>query len=94
MQNVDLLGPTPPHLSDRQLGTVSVLRRNQLRALTESANQLLERSGLRFCLTRLVTGAQDCQSWGFEIWSDVPLQEIYESNEGEKPSCPGDGLWP
>jgi hypothetical protein len=34
---------------------VGVFRRRQMRALTESADRLLERFGLRFRLARLVT---------------------------------------
>jgi len=50
---------------------------------TEWADQLLERFGFGCCLARLVTGAQDYHSWGFEFGSDVPLQKIWQSNEGE-----------
>jgi len=46
-------------------------------------DQLLERCGFGCCLARLVTGAQDCHSWVFELGPDVPLQEIWQSNEGE-----------
>ena len=55
-----------PHKASRsiflcihRLGAICVLKRRQLRALTESADQLLERFGLRFRLARLVTEAQD-----------------------------------
>jgi hypothetical protein len=51
--------------------------------LAQSANQFLERFGLRFSLARLVTGAQDSHGEGFEIGLDTPLQEIWESNEEE-----------
>jgi hypothetical protein len=64
------------------LGAVCVLRRRQPRVLTESADQLLERFGLRFRLARLVTGA-------FEIGSNGPLVEIQEGNEGETISSRG-----
>ena len=56
---------------------------HQLRLLAESADQLLERFGLGLCLIRLMAGAQDCYSGGFEFGSDIPLQEIGESSEGE-----------
>lgn len=60
--------------------------------LANSTDRSLERFSLWFCLARLVIGAQDCHSWGVEIWSDVPLQEIEEGDE-ERPSYPGDELW-
>jgi hypothetical protein len=41
-----------------QLSTRQVARRRELRALVDSADQLLERCGLRFGPGRLVTGAQ------------------------------------
>ena len=54
---IDVLGLTSPDLCSRLLGAVCVLRRHQLRALTESVDQLVERFILRFCLARLMTGA-------------------------------------
>src|SRR4051812_40674064 len=47
---IDVLGPTSPDLCVHPLGAVCILRRRQLRALAESADQLLERLILRFCL--------------------------------------------
>jgi hypothetical protein len=54
---IDILSPTSPDLCVHPLGAVGVLRRRQPRALTESADQLVEQFILRFCLARLMTGA-------------------------------------
>jgi hypothetical protein len=62
--------------------TVFIVRRRQLRGLTESADQLLERFVLRFRLARLMTGAQDCHGWAFKVGSNGPL-EVQEGDEGE-----------
>jgi hypothetical protein len=43
---VDILGPTAPYKVGHQLSTVGVFRCRQLRALANSADQLLERFGL------------------------------------------------
>jgi hypothetical protein len=73
--------PTSPDKIVVELGTVCVLGRRHLRALAESADQLLERFGVWSCLIRLATGAQDCHGWGFEIGSDVLLQEVGGGDE-------------
>jgi hypothetical protein len=80
---IDVLGPTCPDSCDHLLGTVFIVRRRQLRGLTESPDQLLERFVLWFCLARLMTGAQDCHGWAFKIGSNGPLVEIQEGDEGE-----------
>jgi hypothetical protein len=43
---VDILGPTAPYKVGHQLSTVGVFLCRQLRALANSADQLLERFGL------------------------------------------------
>ena len=80
---IDVLGPTCPNSCNHLLGTVFIVRRRQLRGLTESADQLLERFVLRFRLARLMTGAQDCHGWAFKIGSNGPLVEVQEGDEGE-----------
>ena len=90
---IDVLGPTCPNSCNHLLGTAFIVRRRQLRGLTESADQLLERFVLRFRLaslrlarfrlTRLMTGAQDCHGWAFKIGSNGPLVEVQEGDEGE-----------
>jgi hypothetical protein len=72
-KRIDVLGPIYPDSCDHLLSTVFIVKRRQLRVLTDSADQLLERFGLRFRLARLMTGAQDCHSWAFEIRSNGPL---------------------
>lgn len=57
-------------------------------ALADSADQLLERFSLRFCLCHLMTGAQGCHSQAVKIWSDVPLKEIGEEKLSRRPSYP------
>ena len=57
------------------------MRRRYLGVLADTADQFLERFSLRFCLARLMTGAQECHGWAVEIESDVPLNEIGEGNE-------------
>jgi hypothetical protein len=54
-EKIDVLGPTSPDLCVHPPGAVCVLRRHQLRVLTESADQLIEPFILRFCLARLTT---------------------------------------
>jgi hypothetical protein len=51
--------------------------------LAESADQLLERFGLRFSLARLVTGAQDCYGGAVEVGLDITLKGIGEGDEEE-----------
>ena len=80
---IDVLGPTCPNSCNHLLGTVFIVRRRQLRGLTESADQLLEPFVLRFRLARLMTGAQDCHGWAFKIGSNDPLVEVQEGDEGE-----------
>ena len=90
---IDVLGPTCLNSCNHLLGTVFIVRRRQLRGLTESADQLLERFVLRFRLasfrlarfrlTRLMTGAQDCHGWAFKIGSNGPLVEVQEGDVGE-----------
>jgi hypothetical protein len=82
-RRIDVLGPTYPNSCNHLLSTVFIVRRRQLRGLTESADQLLERFVLRFRLARLMTGAQDCHSWAFNIGSNGPLVEVQEGDEGE-----------
>ena len=79
-RRIDVLSPTYPNSCNHLLGTVFIVRRRQLRGLTESADQLLERFVLRFRLARLMTGAQDCHGWAFKIRSNDPVQE---GDEGE-----------
>jgi hypothetical protein len=79
----DVHGPTAPDLCDSKLGTVFIPRRRQLRALTDSAEQHTEGSGLWFGVAHLVTGAQDCHGWAFEIGSKGPVVEIEEGDEEE-----------
>ena len=76
----NVLGPTSPNKRSRQLSTVCIPRRRQLRALAGSTDQFLERFGLRFCL---VTRAQDCHGAWLEVGLDIPLKEIEEGDEGE-----------
>jgi hypothetical protein len=64
---INVLGPTSPNGRSRHFGAVCVPRCRQLRALAESADQFLERFGLRFCPVRLVTGAQDCHNWALDL---------------------------
>jgi hypothetical protein len=82
-RRIDVLGPTYPNSCNHLLSTVFIVRRRQLRGLTESADQLLERFVLRFRLARLMTGAQDCHGWAFNIGSNGPLVEVQEGDEGE-----------
>jgi hypothetical protein len=79
-RRIDVLSPTCLNSCNHLLGTVFIVRRRQLRGLTESADQLLERFVLRFRLARLMTGAQDCHGWAFKIRSNDPVQE---GDEGE-----------
>jgi hypothetical protein len=51
-EKIDVLDPTSPDLCVHPPGAVC----RQLRVLTESADQLIERFILRFCLARLTTG--------------------------------------
>jgi hypothetical protein len=82
-ERIDVLGPTCLDSCHHLLGTVFIIKRRQLRVLTDSADQLLEQFGLRFRLARLMTGAQDCHGWAFKIGSNGPLVEIQEGDEGE-----------
>jgi hypothetical protein len=82
-ERIDVLGLTCLNSYNHLLGTVFIVRRRQLRGLTESADQLLERFVLRFRLARLMTGAQDCHGWAFKIGSNGPLVEVQEGDEGE-----------
>jgi hypothetical protein len=54
-----------------------------LAALAESADQLVERFGLRFGLARLVTGAQDCHGGAVEVGPDIALEGSGEGDKGE-----------
>jgi hypothetical protein len=66
----NVLSPTSPDKIVVELGTVCVLRRRHLRALAESADQLLERFGVWSCLIRLAAGAQDCHGWGVRMLAE------------------------
>jgi hypothetical protein len=79
----NVLSLTSPHRLGHELGTICVLRRRQLGALAELANQLFERFGLGVCLARLVTGAQDFHGRAVEIRSGIVPKEIREGDEGE-----------
>jgi hypothetical protein len=80
---IDVLGPESPDLCDPPLGAVFVLGRRELGALAESADQFLERFGLRFSLARLVTGAQDCHGGAVEVKPDIALKGSGEGDEEE-----------
>jgi hypothetical protein len=58
---------------------IASLGLSSLRALADSAEQLIEGSGLWFGIVHLVTGAQDC----YGGYSNAPLKGIEEGGNRE-----------